>query len=198
MKHSVLFSLSLALLGLVANLPASAGLYDKVNPANATKAKSPDKQPGKLSDVLAAAKDKNTNAGSSSVQKAVATLNVFNAPANKNADYYIYLQSASWCGPCQAEMPKIAKEYLKMKANGSVELILVSWDKDVHSAKNFVRSHNATFPVVMNSDRAVKHLPGFSTAKGIPTATIVDKNGKVIINSHGSVIMDWKTFCRAK
>ena len=32
-----------------------------------------------------------------------------------DAQYYIYIYSASWCGPCKALMPEIVKEYKKMK-----------------------------------------------------------------------------------
>ncbi|MBR4884808.1 MAG: hypothetical protein IKZ33_05790, partial [Lentisphaeria bacterium] len=37
---------------------------------------------------------------------------------NTKADYYIYLFSASWCGPCCKEMPEIVEHHKKMKQDG--------------------------------------------------------------------------------
>ena len=34
------------------------------------------------------------------------------------------------------------------------------------------------------------------TAIGIPNATIVDKDGKVITSGHGSIVLEWKDHCK--
>ena len=111
------------------------------------------------------------------------------AKPNLNAKYYIFLQSASWCGPCNAEMPEVVKAYEEMKASGKVELILLSHDDNPTAGKGFLTKYKATFPGTMNNGASVPQLP---PAKGIPNATIMKADGTVIESGHGSIIRGWK------
>ncbi len=113
---------------------------------------------------------------------------------NKKAEYYIYLQSASWCGPCRAEMPHIAEEYKAMKKDGRVELLLISFDRSEGAAKNFMSNHKATFPMVLKTGKGVNKLPGFTMARGVPSATIVNAEGKVLASGHGSLVREWRRY----
>lgn len=126
------------------------------------------------------------------VQKSVKSLRFFNGRVNPKADYYIFLQSASWCPPCRAEMPEIAEQYLEMKKDGRVELILVSADMTKGAAKDFAEGNKAKFPVIMASDKKIGKLVGYKSADGIPHAIFVDKNGKMIKDGHGAIVKDWK------
>lgn len=128
------------------------------------------------------------------VRAAVKSVKSFNGKINKKAKYYIYLQSASWCGPCNAEMPELAKMYPKMKRAG-VELILVSADRDEETAKAFLKKYKAGFPGVMPSEAA--DFPGYKPASGIPNAIIVDYKGNVLKTGHGSIIKQWKEICKS-
>lgn len=113
----------------------------------------------------------------------------FNNPEpNFNAKYFIFLQSASWCGPCNMEMPGVVKEYEKMKASGKVELILLSNDKTQEEAQAWFKKFNATFPAVMKGAT----IPDLPPIKGIPSATIMNANGDVIEHGHGAIIRGWK------
>ncbi len=113
---------------------------------------------------------------------------------NKKAEYYIYLQSASWCGPCRAEMPTIASEYKEMKKDGRVELVLISFDRTENAAKQFLSANKAAFPMTLRNAKGVDKLEGFTMAQGIPTAIIVDASGKVITQGHGSIVKEWRRF----
>lgn len=114
---------------------------------------------------------------------------------NPDAKYYIYLQSASWCGPCNAEMPHVVKQY---KAMGKkVELILVSHDNNKDAAVNFMKKYGADFPCIMANSGESGKLPAFKMARGIPNAAVVKANGKEIVNTFaGAVIKDWKKYTR--
>lgn len=127
------------------------------------------------------------------VQEAMKGVKSFNRKINKKAKYYIYLQSASWCGPCNQEMPELAKMYPKMKKAG-IELILVSADRDEKTAKAFLKKYKAGFPGVMPD--AAKDFPGFQRANGIPNAIIVTADGEVLQTGHGSIIKQWKEICK--
>jgi thiol-disulfide isomerase/thioredoxin len=85
---------------------------------------------------------------------------------------------ATWCGPCQEEFPdlnKIAGDY----AARSVDVAAVGLDADsdssigaVASLRNFVKSENAVFPIL---------LPDASTHTNemIPYTYLIDRHGRV-------------------
>ena len=57
-------------------------------------------------------KEKKAKQAPSPVVPAVKKMKRVKGNANAKADYYIYLFSASWCGPCCKEMPNIVKSFL--------------------------------------------------------------------------------------
>ncbi len=106
---------------------------------------------------------------------------------NPKAEYFIYLSSASWCGPCRALHPQIVAKYKDMKRD-KVELILVSNDRDEASGKTYA----AGYPCPAIMDAQSSKLPGFSPAQGIPQAIIVDSTGKVLKVGHGSIALQYE------
>lgn len=129
------------------------------------------------------------------VAKELAKLDYFNAEPNWNAEYFIYLQSASWCPPCRAEMPKIVEQYEEMRKNG-VEIILLGCDRNRPQAEAYLKQFNAKFPGVMIDKAAT--LPGYTESQYIPNAAFVDKNGNVLQSGHGSIIMQWRSIISQK
>ena len=114
---------------------------------------------------------------------------------NTNAKYYILLESASWCGPCNQEMPHVVKAYKEMVKTKQVELILMSHDNDGATAKAFMRKYHGNFPCIIAKSADAKVIPGFKPANGIPHAIIMDASGKVITEGHGSLVAKWKDHC---
>lgn len=160
---------TLSLLALAAWAPASALRAAESAPAAAPAAQ---QAPGK-------------------VAQALAQLPTFNGRPAADAQYYIYLQSASWCGPCCAEMPEIARLYPEMR-KAKVELILIGCDASPEADLAFLQKYHAAFPGVHYQEEALSTLPGYTPAQGIPDATFVDREGKVILRSHGSAIKYWR------
>ena len=134
---------------------------------------------------------------SKAVAKALSGMETFNGTPNYKAKYYIYLQSASWCGPCNQEMPEIVKAYPKMQKQ-KVEIILVGCDSTVKAAEGFLTKYKAKFPGVMSSAPEARNLPGIQKASGIPHATIVDEKGRVLADGHGSIIREWESHIKKK
>jgi len=85
---------------------------------------------------------------------------------------------ASWCVPCEKEMPDFEKLYQEFKKDGFV-ILAVSIDRDgVKSAKPFIKKHQLTFPVVVD-------YPNFEAyqmygIRAIPISYLIDKQGKVV------------------
>ncbi|MFM7078702.1 MAG: peroxiredoxin family protein, partial [Bacteroidota bacterium] len=62
-------------------------------------------------------------------------------------EYTVIAFGAGWCPRCNEELPEIAKQYQKWKANG-VEVILVSLDENADSYQGFVKD----FPFITLCD----------------------------------------------
>ncbi len=106
---------------------------------------------------------------------------------NPKAEYFIYLSSASWCGPCRALHPQIVAKYKEMKRD-KVELILVSNDRDEASGKAYADGYPC--PAIMDAQSS--KLPGFRPAAGIPQAIIVNGKGEVLQVGHGSIALHYE------
>lgn len=115
------------------------------------------------------------------------------ARPNPNAKIYMYLFSASWCGPCRMIMPKIVEAYSEMKSNG-VEIVLMGADSTPDGVKKYVEHYNAEFPAVMARAEQNQQLPGFQQPRGIPFVVVVSGKGEPIYAGHGSDALRWKDF----
>lgn len=164
-------------------LPGGATAYgqDAPTPAMQKKAGKNKKKPAKAE-----------KAPLSAVAKALKEVKfVGGKKADAKATHYIYLVSASWCGPCNAEMPAVVEQYKQMRQCG-VELILVSGDHDPAQAKGFMSKYGADFPCVMG-DTERKKLPGWQDNRSIPFAIIVDAEGKSLASGNAKpVIGNWR------
>ena len=126
----------------------------------------------------------NTKDGESSgvaVQKLQTCDFLLNKDFKKNAKYYLCLFSASWCPPCRAEMPRIAKTYAEsLKDDPNIELIHFSCDQNDEKALAWAKEHDVKFPVVKPKGGNPLDLH----TQGIPHLFIVDANGKLIEEGH--------------
>ena len=130
------------------------------------------------------------------VIEALSTMDCFNGEPNPRAKFYIYLQSASWCGPCKAEMPKIVEMYPELK-KAKVEVILVGYDRTKEDAQKYLETFKAPFPGVMRKEGG--NLPGCELSSGIPYAIIVNSKGKMLQSGHAvGIFRDWKELIKGK
>jgi peroxiredoxin len=82
---------------------------------------------------------------------------------------------ATWCGPCRQEMPQLDRLYQKYKSSGFV-LLGVNVDDDARKAADVAAKLGVTFPVLLDTDKAVSRLYDLST---MPSTVIIDRDGKV-------------------
>ena len=131
----------------------------------------------------------------SPVVKAVKKMKKVKGRLNTKADYYIYLFSASWCGPCCKEMPEIVEQHKKMKKDGRVDIILMGKDETSAGVKGFIKQFNMKFYAVMASDKDATKVPGFTNPSGIPFCIVVDRYGRVMAQSHpAGIIPNWESY----
>ena len=82
---------------------------------------------------------------------------------------------ATWCGPCRQEMPQLDRLYQKYRSSGFV-LLGVNVDDDARKAGDVAAKLGITFPVLLDTDKAVSKLYDLST---MPSTVIIDRDGKV-------------------
>lgn len=104
------------------------------------------------------------------------------------ATHYFILESASWCGPCKAVMPKIVEQYPKMKEAG-VELILLASEQEA-AAKKYLESYGAEFAGIMPT--AAQGMPGYVKGNGVPNVCLIDAEGNTVTQGHGRMVLQWR------
>lgn len=94
---------------------------------------------------------------------------------------------ATWCSPCQDEMPILQRAYLKYKDQGVVFLTVNVRDTPADNAKSYFKNNNLTMPVLIDP---IGDVPGGYRVTGYPETYLVDKNGKIGEFHIGPIITD--------
>lgn len=91
---------------------------------------------------------------------------------------------ATWCGPCQVEMPELEKQlWQKYKSSPDFAFIAIAREQDKETVLQFQKAHpNFTFPLAWDPKREVYAL--FAEA-GIPRTYVVDRHGIIVYQSFG-------------
>lgn len=91
---------------------------------------------------------------------------------------------ATWCHPCQSEIPALSHVYDKYKAKGVVFLGVMTDNADSQQLLNFQSDYEMSYPVVRaNSDLMVS----FNYPDALPTTFVYDKGGKQVFSHVGAV-----------
>jgi thiol-disulfide isomerase/thioredoxin len=97
---------------------------------------------------------------------------------------------ATWCHPCQKEIPDLSKTYDRYKDKGVVFLGVMSDDPDNQALLNFQSDYEMTYPVVRaNSDI----LLSYNYPDALPTTFVFDRGGKQVFSKVGPVHEDQLT-----
>lgn len=82
---------------------------------------------------------------------------------------------ATWCHPCQKEIPDLSRLYDKYKDKGVVMLGILTDNPDAQKLLNFASDYEITYPVVRtNSDLMVS----YNYPDALPTTFVFDRGGK--------------------
>jgi protein SCO1/2 len=91
---------------------------------------------------------------------------------------------ATWCGPCQAEMPLLQRWYLSEKAKGVV-VLGVDQQEGRKDVEPFVRKVHVSYPLALDPDGVASAQ--FNVA-GLPTTLVIDRQG--IVRSFKPGVLD--------
>ena len=93
----------------------------------------------------------------------------------------------SWCGPCRAETPDLARAARELEASG-VRFIGVDTRDNLSAARAFTRRYDVPYPSVVDEDGEL--LLGFRfiiPTAVVPTTIVIDREGKVAARVIGPV-----------
>jgi len=62
---------------------------------------------------------------------------------------------ATWCGPCQQELPHLQKIWDEMCSNGDFAMVVVGREESAATVAQFKAEHNFTFPMAADPDRSI-------------------------------------------
>jgi thiol-disulfide isomerase/thioredoxin len=80
---------------------------------------------------------------------------------------------ATWCGPCNAELPRLQKFYEKVKGRSDIQVLTFNIDEDLGLVAPYLKDKGYTFPVLPAYSVVVSLLDGYA----IPQNWIVDPKG---------------------
>ena len=84
---------------------------------------------------------------------------------------------ATWCPPCEAEMPEIQRLYDEMKPLG-LRVVAVSEDEQgIDVVRAWIKQRKLTFDVLHDQAGEVQHL---FHAVGLPETFVIDRQGRIV------------------
>lgn len=83
---------------------------------------------------------------------------------------------ATWCPPCQAEMPHLSQIYQQRKADG-FEILGVDQGESQDTVTSYLKSKSYDWTFVLDHTDKVSQDYGVYT---LPTSFLIDRNGKIV------------------
>lgn len=80
---------------------------------------------------------------------------------------------ATWCSPCQAEIPELNNVYLDLKDQG-IEILAIDVRESPDVVNEFVQAMGMNYPVLLDSRGYLAYAYG---VRGIPTSFFIDRQG---------------------
>lgn len=89
---------------------------------------------------------------------------------------------ATWCGPCNYELPHLEELWNVLKANDRVTMLVISREETTETVAAFISKHGFTFPVALDPSAAA-----FSqfAKEGIPRTYLIGRDGTILFQTLG-------------
>jgi len=91
---------------------------------------------------------------------------------------------ATWCGPCEAEIPWFIEFEQKFKGRDFAVLGISMDDDGWKSVRPYVASHKMNYKVVIGSETVAQQ---FGEIDALPTSFIIDRQGRIAASHVGLV-----------
>jgi len=86
---------------------------------------------------------------------------------------------ATWCVPCQAELPLLEELYQSRKDKGFVVLsISMDGPETVAQVQTFIRNYNLTYPVLLDTETQVTSI--YNQKRTAPLSLLIDKKSRIV------------------
>ena len=82
---------------------------------------------------------------------------------------------AGWCLPCRAEAPLVQSLSDEMGANGKIQVLTFSLDRDPEVTRSYMKEKGYTFPVIVDPELEQRLFP---SEGGIPKSWVIDRQGR--------------------
>ncbi|MGI8492037.1 MAG: TlpA family protein disulfide reductase, partial [Acidimicrobiales bacterium] len=93
--------------------------------------------------------------------------------------------AASWCVPCQQEMPQLLA-FVQRHAAGDAVVLTVGYDEnDIGGLRSLLQARHATWPAVDDPQAKVRY-----GLRGVPESYLIDPAGTVVAKYSGGVNAD--------
>jgi thiol-disulfide isomerase/thioredoxin len=99
---------------------------------------------------------------------------------------------ATWCAPCVAEMPSINDLYNKIENKEDIIFLMISYDKDMRTARSWVKRKGFDFPVY----QLASALPDMYETGVVPTTFVISPEGKIVLSKTGMANYDTRRFMK--
>ena len=86
---------------------------------------------------------------------------------------------ATWCPPCQKEMPDLEALYNRFKDQGFV-ILAISEDEETEKVAPFIAERKISYPILLDPGQKVNKL---FQVEGIPKSFVYDRDGKLVAQS---------------
>lgn len=93
---------------------------------------------------------------------------------------------ATWCGPCQVEMPRFIQWQEKYRAEG-LSIVGVSMDDDSEPVRSFMLKRKLNYPIVMGDEKLGLAYGG---VLGLPVTYLIDRQGIIRARYMGETNLD--------
>jgi thiol-disulfide isomerase/thioredoxin len=93
---------------------------------------------------------------------------------------------ATWCAPCQIEMPRFV-DWQTRYGPGGLQIIGVSMDDDSAPVAELTRKHPVNYPIVMGDEQIGLSYGGIL---GLPVTFLIDRQGNIAAHYKGEVSLD--------
>ena len=85
---------------------------------------------------------------------------------------------ATWCVPCEAELPQLEKLYQDYKDRGFVVLgVAMDGPETIAQVSPFARRYNLSFPVLLDDETKVVGV--YNPKRTAPLSVLIDRRGQI-------------------